>query len=137
MIKIDQRMTKEKIALQKKKQRKSHTETNTICRFNCFSAHSSCMSVGLSVRPSVHLSPAIPKRTLVQNNQEYRLKYWATRSSICSFACTAHLFACSSQLASLTGCAALTRLLARSLCHSLDSKWLFFLFFFSVYLKTL
>ena len=28
--------------------------------------------------------------TVGQNNQEYRLKYWATRSSIRSFARTAH-----------------------------------------------
>ena len=33
--------------------------------------------------------------TVGQNNQEYRLKYWATRSSVRSFARTAHSFACS------------------------------------------
>ena len=32
---------------------------------------------------------------MVQNNQEYRLQYWATRSSIRSFARTAYSFACS------------------------------------------
>ena len=36
-----------------------------------------------------------------QNNQEYRLKYWVTRSSVRSFARTAHSFACSALLASL------------------------------------
>ena len=29
-------------------------------------------------------------RTMVDNSQEYRLKYWATRSSVRSFARTAH-----------------------------------------------
>ena len=29
---------------------------------------------------------------MVQNSQEYRLKYWVTCSSIRSFACTAHTF---------------------------------------------
>ena len=33
--------------------------------------------------------------TVDQNNLEYRLKYWATPSSVCSFARTAHSFACS------------------------------------------
>ena len=45
---------------------------------------------------------------MVQNNQESRLKYWATRSSVCSFARTAHLFACTALLALLAGFAALT-----------------------------
>ena len=38
---------------------------------------------------------------MVENSQEYRLKYWATRSSVRSFARTAHSFACSGLLASL------------------------------------
>ena len=54
--------------------------------------------------------------TVVENSQEYRLEYWATRSSVRSFTRTAHLFACSGLLASLAPSAALTRLLARSLC---------------------
>ena len=54
--------------------------------------------------------------TLVQNNQEYRLKYWATRSSVLPIIRTAHSFACSTLLASLMGSAALTCLLARLLC---------------------
>ena len=37
-------------------------------------------------------------RTMVQNNQESRLQYRATRSSIRSFACTAHSFTCSALL---------------------------------------
>ena len=53
--------------------------------------------------------------TVGQNNQEYRLRYSATRSSICSFARTPHSFACSGLLALLTGSAVLTHLLARSL----------------------
>ena len=60
--------------------------------------------------------------TTVQTNQESRLKYWATRSSVCSFARTAHSFACSGLLASLAPSAALTRSLARSL-HSLPRSW--------------
>ena len=52
--------------------------------------------------------------TVVWNNQKYRLKYWATRTSVCSFARTAHSFACSGLLASLAASAALTRSLACS-----------------------
>ena len=51
--------------------------------------------------------------TVGQINQENRLEYWATRSSVRSFARTANLFACSALLASLARSAALT--LARSL----------------------
>ena len=47
-----------------------------------------------------------------------KYKYWATRSSVRSFARTAHSFACSGQLASLAPSAALTRSLAH-LAHSL------------------
>ena len=54
--------------------------------------------------------------------QELRRKYWATRSSVRSFARTAHSFACSGLLASLAPSAALTRLLARSL-RSLPRSW--------------
>ena len=36
-----------------------------------------------------------------QNSQESRCKYWATRSSVHSFVCTAHSFATSAQLALL------------------------------------
>ena len=63
----------------------------------------------------------IQRDTMVDNSQEYRLKYWATRSSDRSFARTAHLFACSELLASLAPSAALTYSLARSL-HSLLSS---------------
>ena len=55
---------------------------------------------------------------MVENNQKSRSKYWATRSSVCLFAHTAHSFACSELLASLARFAALTRLLARSLTHA-------------------
>ena len=64
---------------------------------------------------------------MVENSQEYRLRYWATRSSVRSFAHTAHSFACSGLLASLAPSAALTRSLARSLRshpRSWDSEWL-------------
>ena len=37
----------------------------------------------------------IASRTNVQNNQESRCKYWATRLTVCSFACTTFLFTCS------------------------------------------
>ena len=53
--------------------------------------------------------------TMVENSQEYRLKHWATRSSVRSFVRTAHSFVCSRLLASLAPSAALTRSLARSL----------------------
>ena len=53
--------------------------------------------------------------TMVQNSQEYRLKYWVTRLSVRSFARTTHSFACSRLLALLTPSAALTHSLARSL----------------------
>ena len=45
-------------------------------------------------------------------------EYWAIRSSVYSFARTAHSFACSALLASLARSAALIRSLARSLTHS-------------------
>ena len=56
------------------------------------------------------------QHTMVDNSQKYRLKYWATRSSVRSFARTAHAFACSGRLASLVRSTALTRLLTCSLC---------------------
>ena len=57
--------------------------------------------------------------SLGQNNQEYRLNYWATCSSVCFFARTAHSFACSTLCASLAlRCA---HWFARSLTHSLTS----------------
>ena len=68
------------------------------------------------------LSPASPHSTMVQISQESRRKYWATRLSVRSFTRTAHLFACSGLLASLTPSAALTRSLARSL-RSLPRSW--------------
>ena len=55
---------------------------------------------------------------MVQNSQEPRWKYWATRSSICSFARTTHSLACSTLLASLVRSSALVRLLAH-FAHSL------------------
>ena len=74
--------------------------------------------------------------TVVQNNQKYRLKYWATHSSVRLFARTAHSFACTALLT------ALTRLRSRSLC-SLPRPWeseilddyffcVFFFFFFAI-----
>ena len=75
--------------------------------------------------------------TVGQNNKEYRLEYWATRSSLLarSFACTTHLFACSALLASLARSAAHTRSLAQ-LAHSrahgtvIDYMTIYFVFFF-------
>ena len=60
--------------------------------------------------------------TVGQNNQEPRRKYWATRSSVRSFACSAHSFACSALLVLLARTAALTCSLARTLC-SLPRSW--------------
>ena len=60
--------------------------------------------------------------TVVDNSQEYRRKYWATRSSVRSFARTAHSFAWCGLLASIALSAALTRLLARSL-RPLPRSW--------------
>ena len=61
--------------------------------------------------------------TVVWYKQEQRRKYWATRSSVRSFARTAHSFACSGLLALLTPSAVLINLLARSL-RSWDSEFL-------------
>ena len=55
--------------------------------------------------------------TMVDRSQEYRLKYWATRLSVCSFARTAHSFA-----RSLT-------LLTPSLMGQWMIGWIFYLFF--------
>ena len=52
----------------------------------------------------------------------WRVKYWAIRSSVRSFARTAHSFACSALLASLARSAALIRSLARSLTPELMGK---------------
>ena len=78
--------------------------------------------------PSHEFRPFPPKKrnwfcrfTVGQNNQEPRLKSWATRSSVCSFACTAHSFACSGLLASLAPYAVLARSLARSLLRLWES----------------
>ena len=59
--------------------------------------------------------------TVGQVNQKPRRKYWATRSSIHSFARTAHSFACFRLLASLAPSAALARSL-RSI-RSLPRLW--------------
>ena len=65
-------------------------------------------------------------RTVVWNKQESRRNYWATRSSIRSFACTAHLFACSSLLDLVRCSTALICLLARSLSYfpAPEAKWM-------------
>ena len=49
-----------------------------------------------------------------------RVEYWVIRSSVCSFARTAHSFAWSALLASLARSAALIHLFARSFTHSLS-----------------
>ena len=53
-------------------------------------------------------TPGVTQGTMVENSQEYRLKYWTTRLSVCSFARTAHSFAYSGLLASLAPSTALT-----------------------------
>ena len=74
--------------------------------------HSLCLHY-LSSKSSVILFLVF---TVGQNNEESRLKYWATRSSLHSFARTTHSIACSTLLALLARSAALTRSLAHSLC---------------------
>ena len=54
---------------------------------------------------------------MAKNNQETRCKYWATHSSIRSFARIGHSFAGSALLALLPGFAVLIHLLAHSLTH--------------------
>ena len=76
-------------------------------------------------RISVTLSPltltnSFSRCTVVQNNQEYRLEYWANCSSFRSFACTAHSFA-----PSLT-------LLTPKLVGQWLIRWSFILCFFSI-----
>ena len=66
--------------------------------------------------------------TVGQNDPEYRLKYWATCSSIRSFARTAHLFPRSALLASLARSTPFTRSLARGAVN--DWMAFFFLYFF-------
>ena len=61
---------------------------------------------------------------MVQNSPEYRLKYWVTRSSVHSFARTAHSFACSALLALLTRCVHSFSCSLTSLTSSLVGQWL-------------
>ena len=58
------------------------------------------------------------QRTMIQNNQESRSKYWAIRSFVRLFARTAPSFRCSALLVGLLCSATLTRSLARSLTPS-------------------
>ena len=51
--------------------------------------------------------------TIVQESQELGRKYWATRLSIRSFACTVHSYACSALLALLVRSTVLISLLTR------------------------
>ena len=76
------------------------------CLFSVFFMSRSAKKVGKKAKRKKK------KRTMVENSQEYKLKYWATHSSVRLFGCTAHSFACSGQLASLAPSAALTRSLA-------------------------
>ena len=55
--------------------------------------------------------------TMVLNHHESSRKYWATRSSVCSFARATHSFACSALLTSLARSAALI-FFTLSLAHS-------------------
>ena len=55
--------------------------------------------------------------TVEQNNQESKRKYWAIRSSLCSFAPTTLSFAGSAPLALLARSTSLSCSLARSLTH--------------------
>ena len=60
--------------------------------------------------------------TVVWNKQESRSKYWVTRSSVRSFASTAHSFAGSALLPLLAGSTLLIRLFAYSLTSELVGK---------------
>ena len=73
----------------------------------------------LSLSPTLNFCNLYYPFTMVDDSQEYRLQYWATCSSVRSFARTAHSFACPGLLASLVRSAALTR----SLVRSLPSSW--------------
>ena len=83
------------------------------------------------LRGGIFQSSGWPKMQLVhghtstvgQNNQKYRLKYRATRSSVRSFARTAHSFACSELLALLMHHPALAYSLT-SLTPSLVGQWM-------------
>ena len=74
---------------------------------------------------------------MVWNSQDYKLKYWATRSSVRTITLTAHLFACSTLLTSLARWAALARFLARSLVAHWMISWLFILWFFCFLFRTI
>ena len=78
--------------------------------------HLSVAAVFTSIPQLLSLLDCQP--TMVQNNQEFRRKYWATRSSFRSFAQITHSFACSALLDLLAPSAAHIRLFARSLAHS-------------------
>ena len=69
-------------------------------------------------------SHMIIQYTVGHINQKPRCKYWITRLSIRLLARTAHLFACSALLASLTHSAPLTRLLTHLLTPELARQWL-------------
>ena len=60
-----------------------------------------------------------PNQQWVEWLRNWYVEYWVIRSSICSFARSAHSFACSALLASLARSAALVR----SLIYSLQSSW--------------
>ena len=88
-----------------------------------FSCHSMCQkSSEVVVRGPCEAMKRRSTCTVGQNNQKYRRKYWATRSSVRSFTRTAHSFACSGLLASLAPSATLTHSLTCSL-RSLPSSW--------------
>ena len=57
-------------------------------------------------------------RTVYRNNQEYRLVYLATRSSVHLFVRTAHSFTCSALIALLAGSAVLTSWLTSLTSHT-------------------
>ena len=73
---------------------------------------------------------------MVDNSQEYRLQCWATRSSVPSFARTAHSFACSRLLTSLALRSPICLLahFAHSLARGTVNNWMAILpVFFSIF----
>ena len=70
-------------------------EMTFFCLFVCLFVCLFCLTLrkrGMKDRTKRHRRHIC---TMVQNNKESRLKYWATSSFVRLFACTAHLFACS------------------------------------------
>ena len=101
-----------------------HASTRSVLSQFCSKLKRFPIRATLPTVPAQNATWTSIQRAVVWNKQE--CKHWATRSSVRSFACTAHSFTCSRLLASLVPSAALSHLLARSLRsppRSLKSKF--------------